>query len=301
VLHSFPCEQAAAQRVVKARLITIPFSHFCEKSRFALDLSPLAYTEEAHAPGFHRPALKGLVEDASKNSVPLLILEQQSSDNKTVPPVKLQCSTRIMQYLHTAYPTELGHWFPTDEKECEEALHLINNDLEKLGVHARRWAYSYLLTDAEICKRVWSSNVPFFERAAIPLAFNTIRSAIVKGYKATPEKNLESLEICQKTFDSLDERLSDGRRYILGGDKISAVDITFAALSYPLLAPPEFDSIAFKFEDYPAEMKAVTERLRQTAAGKHALRLYHEERYSDQSNGTAVHVKQDQSGGCTIM
>eukprot|EP00953_Heterococcus_sp_UTEX-ZZ885_P029320 15570-Heterococcus_DN1.PRE.2 len=288
---------AAAHCVVKARLITIPFSHFCEKSRFALDLSPLAYTEEAHAPGFHRLALKGLVEDASKNSVPLLILEQQSSDNKTVPPVKLQCSTRIMQYLHSTYPAELGHWFPTDEKEYEEALHFINNDLEKLGVHARRWAYAYLLEDAEICKRVWSSNVPFLERAAIPLAFNTIRSAIVKGYKATPEKRAD-----------LDERLSDGRRYILGGDKISAVDITFAALSYPLLAPPEFDSIAFRFEDYPAEMKAVTERLRQSAAGKHALRLYHEE--SDHRSGVIVTSQlrivcamyfQEKRNGCAIQ
>jgi glutathione S-transferase len=294
-------KQAVTQRVIKARLVTIPFSHYCEKARFALDLSPLAYTEEAHAPGFHRLAMKGLSEDSNKNSVPLLILEQQSSDNTPVPPVKLQCSTKILQYLHSTYPAELGHWFPSDPDECEAALNLISNDLEKLGVHARRWAYSYLLQETATAKRVFSTGVPFVERSAMPVAFSPIKNAIAKGYNITAEKGAESLDICQKIFDMLDERLSDGRRYLLKGDKISAVDITFAALSYPLLAPKEFDAIAFSFEDYPAEMKAITEHFRQTAAGKHALRLYNEERYPDQPNGTAIHIKQEQSGGCTIM
>jgi glutathione S-transferase len=36
------------------RLITIPISHFCEKARWALDRTGLAYREEPHVQRLHR-------------------------------------------------------------------------------------------------------------------------------------------------------------------------------------------------------------------------------------------------------
>lgn len=42
-----------------AKLVTIAFSHYCEKARWALDLSPWrdVYVEDAHMPAFHIPAV----------------------------------------------------------------------------------------------------------------------------------------------------------------------------------------------------------------------------------------------------
>ena len=44
---------ASATAAPRARLITIPFSHYCEKARWALDYCGVPYTEDAHLPGLH--------------------------------------------------------------------------------------------------------------------------------------------------------------------------------------------------------------------------------------------------------
>jgi glutathione S-transferase len=54
-------------------LVTIPFSHFCEKARWALDHARLAYSEEGHVPGLHRRAVKRARGRAG--SVPVLVLD----------------------------------------------------------------------------------------------------------------------------------------------------------------------------------------------------------------------------------
>jgi Glutathione S-transferase, N-terminal domain len=39
-------------------LVTIPFSHFCEKARWALDHARVSFREEGHPPGLHRRAVR---------------------------------------------------------------------------------------------------------------------------------------------------------------------------------------------------------------------------------------------------
>lgn len=59
-----------------------------------------------------------------------------------------------------------------------------------------------------------------------------------------------ALEDCRAVFQRASALLAepgpDGkapRRYLLGTEKMTAADITFAALAYPLLGPPEFASL----------------------------------------------------------
>ena len=55
-----------------ARLITISFSHYCEKARWALDRAGVEYTEEAHLPLFHYTAT---YRNGGKRTVPLLVAD----------------------------------------------------------------------------------------------------------------------------------------------------------------------------------------------------------------------------------
>ena len=41
-----------------ATLVTIPFSHFCEKARWALELCGVPYEEDGHLPMFHYVAAR---------------------------------------------------------------------------------------------------------------------------------------------------------------------------------------------------------------------------------------------------
>ena len=52
------------------RLITIGFSHFCEKARWALDRTALEYSEDDHVPLFHWRASFGA---GGTRTVPVLV------------------------------------------------------------------------------------------------------------------------------------------------------------------------------------------------------------------------------------
>lgn len=93
-----------------AKLVTIGFSHYCEKARWALDLSPLRdrYVEDAHMPVFHIPAVVRISKDRRKTGTPLLLLPDGAS---------VHDSTLILQHLAKAFPQELGHLYPPGLEE----------------------------------------------------------------------------------------------------------------------------------------------------------------------------------------
>lgn len=78
-------------------------------------------------------------------------------------------------------------------------------------------------------------------------------------------------------FDAVAERLSDGRRFLVGG-RFSAADLSFAALAAPALAPPIYGTPLPQPADMSAEMAEAVLRWRSHPAGEFALRLFSEER-----------------------
>src|SRR6476661_1994049 len=108
-----------------ARLITIPFSHYCEKARWALELSGVPYDEEGHLPVFHYAAT---IRAGAKRTVPALI-----HDGKVIPD-----STPIIAYADEHRP---GVLLPTDPALRDEALALEDAFDRQLGPATRRWMY----------------------------------------------------------------------------------------------------------------------------------------------------------------
>lgn len=114
-------------------LVSIAFSHYCEKSRWALDISPQKYKEELHSPALHIattllqlagwPRTKGWKDDArfetsvdsrsdettrrrkDKTGVPkLLVLDKDTH----MPAVLSHGSSGILKYLDDKYPAEMS-------------------------------------------------------------------------------------------------------------------------------------------------------------------------------------------------
>ena len=79
-----------------------------------------------------------------------------------------------------------------------------------------------------------------------PLARRLVRTA----YKITPEGAQRSLERVRGVFRQVDERLSDGRRF-LAGERFTAADLTFAALAAPVLFPAECRAVHPALEPCP--------------------------------------------------
>jgi glutathione S-transferase len=243
------------------RLITIPISHYSEKARWALEYLQIPFQELAHMPPFYRQATKKY----GGTSVPVLVTNTGAATD----------STDILRYLDRLYPEQL---YPIDPQ-----LQLLGTELEilfnlKLGVHTRRWGYSYALTPELIYPR-WTLGVPIWEKLLFPILFPKIRSKVQELFDITETSAAESYREVQIIFDRVTNVLSDGRKYLLG-DRFSAIDITFAALAAPIIQPPEHPISPTPLELLPAQMQTDIRKSQATPAGEFGLRMYAQHRHT---------------------
>eukprot|EP00413_Alexandrium_margalefii_P033266 CAMPEP_0204579066 /NCGR_PEP_ID=MMETSP0661-20131031/43280_1 /ASSEMBLY_ACC=CAM_ASM_000606 /TAXON_ID=109239 /ORGANISM="Alexandrium margalefi, Strain AMGDE01CS-322" /LENGTH=107 /DNA_ID=CAMNT_0051588039 /DNA_START=562 /DNA_END=886 /DNA_ORIENTATION=+ len=83
-----------------------------------------------------------------------------------------------------------------------------------------------------------------------------------------------------EVFIRVSALLEDGRKYICGTLDMTAADITFASLAYPLVLPEEKAAVLVSWDDeLPGGFRTEVLRRRETPAGKFVLRLYKEERH----------------------
>lgn len=242
------------------RLITIPISHYCEKVRWALDYLKISYVEECHSPPFH-------------------LLVAPRFGGKTTPILTTKDgifldSTDCLKYLDSIasvdkklYPNQVEL-----RQKVEELEELFD---EQLGVLTRLWGYSHTINDPKLIKQAWCRNVPWIERALFPVVFPKTRTLACKKFNITPESNIETREKIKQIFEQVSNILADGRRYLVG-DKLSAADITFAALAAPTIAPPEHPATRGSVDNFPVNMAKEINQFRKTPAGQFVLRLYRE-------------------------
>ncbi len=252
------------------RLITIGFSHYCEKARWALDRAEIDYVEDDHVPIFHARISLG------------------AGAHRTVPALKaggrvISESSDIVRFADEALPPA-RRLFPAEPSLRAEVEGLVAEFDRSLGPATRRLVYFSLLKDPPRARAVITSTGPAWERRLVAPLFPAMRLLMRKGMKITPEGAARSRERVDTTFASVAERLADGRRY-LAGDGFSAADLTFAALASPALLPPQYGHRLPPLSELSSELSDLVERLRETPAGRFALRLYAEERPPTRGKG----------------
>jgi glutathione S-transferase len=244
-----------------AILITIPLSHYCEKARWALDRVALSYREEPHAPLLHRL----FTQRNEGGTVPVLVHGNR----------RFTDSTAILVHADAVCGGDL--LYPRDAALGHEVAALEEQFDTQLGPHTRRWAYAELLSQPNLLRSVWSSGVPRLEARLLPLVTPLARRLVRAAYKITPESAQRSLERVRGVFQQVDQRLGDGRRF-LAGERFTAADLTFAALAAPALCPVEYRAVHPSLDAMSAAMREEVSSLRDTVAGRFALRLFSQER-----------------------
>jgi glutathione S-transferase len=247
-----------------SRLVTIPFSHYCEKARWALDRAHLTYLEEPHLPML---AWAAALRAGGKRTVPVLVASPDAE------PQALTDSHDILRFAHARAPD--AGLYPDDIAEEVEALEAELD--RKLGPAMRRIAYSYLLADREALRSLFSTGAPKWESRTARVALPLMSATIKKGLKVDEDGVARSEKALAELLANVAQRLADGRRWLFG-DRFTAADLTFSALSIPLVAPPQLEARLGVFEGLPASMRARIDRYRATPAGKLAMRAYEVER-----------------------
>jgi glutathione S-transferase len=246
-----------------ARLVTIPFSHYVEKARWALERSGPPFEEEGHLPLLHWTAsLRG----GGGRTVPVLHVDG-----------RVFCdSTDILRYVDEQAPPDkkLYPEEPSARRECEELEEFFD---EKLGPDTRRVAYFHLLPHTQKMAELISRDVTAWERTLAPFFVPVLRAGLRRFLRLDAAGVARSLERIDAAFSRVATRLSDGRRYLLG-DRFTAADLTFAAMAAPVLGPDEYGASMPPLSWMPPAVVDLVERHRATPAGAFALRVYREDR-----------------------
>lgn len=240
------------------RLITIGFSHYCEKARWALDRSRRAYTEEAHAPLAHYPAV---LRASGQRTVPVLVTEDGVFAD----------STDVLKYLDPYLP-EAERLFPEDETARSAVAEVEELCDRELGPRIRRWVYSWVLDEPELVRPLIENTMTKGERALAPVLVPVILAGIRRGLKITPALRESQFEKIKALFAKLEPRLDETK--FIAGDTFSAADLTLAALAAPALSVENHPIVHPSPDALPARMREQGEELRATAVGKHVLELY---------------------------
>ena len=244
------------------RLVTIRFSHYCEKARWALDRAGIAYREESHVPIFSWRASLG---SGGKRTVPCL-----ATSGGTVAD-----STDILRWAD-AHAATAAPLFPPGTAG-EEVAALEDEFDRRLGPATRRLAYFYLLQRPALVRRFLASAGQGLEARAATLLFPLLRAMMVRGLRLDAAGAERSRAALEEVFGRVEARLADGRRY-LAGEHFSAADLTFAALAAPVLVPNAVSQDYPAPDEVPPGLAELIAHCRERPAGRFALRLYAQER-----------------------
>jgi glutathione S-transferase len=244
-------------------LVTIPISHFCEKARWALDRSSVKYSEQAHVQFVHQFAAR---RAGGGKTVPVFVYDGGV----------LSESADIVDYAdaHMAASRKI---YPDDASQAAEIRRLERDFDDRLGPEGRRWMYHVLRRRSDLASRYGTAGVPAFERIMLPVLYPAVYAWIDRHLKITQETADLSINEVRRIFDTVAERLSDGRPY-LWGERFTAADLTFSALAAAVVMPPGYGVELPPVEELPAAAATVVQELRAHPAGQHALAMYRNER-----------------------
>jgi glutathione S-transferase len=203
-------------------LYTFTLSHFSEKVRWAFDFEGIDYEERRLLPGLHVPVIR---RRAPKATVPVL-----ETDGGVI-----QGSGAILDYLQDQLG---GSRLAVSADTALRAAKLEAVVDHAFGLGIQRIFYEILLADRPTMIDLWAQDAPSWTRLFYRAAFPLIAREIRRSYVVTPQAVAEAKQTFRATFEDLD-RMLERRRYLLGDDAPSRVDIAVAALLAPLCEPPE--------------------------------------------------------------
>ncbi|CAF1575542.1 unnamed protein product [Rotaria sp. Silwood1] len=229
------------EKLEPIRLYQIPFSHFCDKVRWALDFYSLPYKSINYSP--REPRTLEHAPSTLQKLVP--IIEDPNNESFFI-----SDSTPILLYLDNHYENKKT-LFPQNMTVGKDTIiqYCMKLDSE-LGLYARRLAYLYVISEKPAILSV------FIDRNYAKISCDDwlsyirglIGSCIVIarfGIHRIREEHIFEKTIC--ILEEIKQNI-DGKQYLFN-DQFTAADLTLTSLIKPLtIVPPLFTKYKSVFE-----------------------------------------------------
>ena len=207
-------------------LYVFAISHYCEKSRWTLDHLEIAHRVEHLAPGMHSQVAENL--GAAETSLPIL------ARGETV----IQGSDAIFDWAIAAAGSRGERLLP-EPRFAEESRALEDRLDSIVGVQTRRLLYSEALVEyPETVLPIFTKDLEIESRETLKSIWEFVREEMIKRMDLGRSQWDQARDILENELDWLDEKLSDGRPFLIG-EHFSRVDITAASLIAVLAETPE--------------------------------------------------------------
>jgi glutathione S-transferase len=167
--------------------------------------------------------------------------------------------------------------FPAGPPERAEVERLCRRFDEGLGPTGRRLMYIHMLAQRKLTLRFNNQGVPRWEDRALRLGWPFAVRWIRRALDVSPGIETEDEATVWRELDFVAELLADGREYLCG-ERFSAADLTFAALSAAVIVPPVYGVPLPQPEVLPAPTASLIRQARGHPAGRYALRLFADRR-----------------------
>jgi glutathione S-transferase len=263
-------ERRSGQRALQPRtsaappaiLITFPPSLDCELARFLLAHYGVRYEERRHAFVFNFLAT---LWHGRTLYFPLVYSDSY----------RLDTVRKMIDTFDPLCPPDRNLLLAGDDRMCVEADWTPFNTT--LGAATAVFAYHHLLPHREIMIRPLSEGTPALEVLAVRWGYSLFAALLRKLLNLSDSRAAEALEQTRTIVKSVDDRLADGRRYLVG-DRFSLSDMAFAVALAPLVVPGNYGGPLPALSEMPPAMQSTTAELRARPAGRFALRIYRDHR-----------------------
>jgi len=207
----------------KPVLYIFAISHYCEKTRWALDYLSIDYRLKHLMPGPHAKAVKSL--GTARSSLPVLAHEKRC----------VQGSANIIDWAEQRIGKPVLTP-PMAEADCRSIEQRVD---EVLGVHVRRQFYSEALPEfPETVRPIFMKNLGFAEKFMLRVAWGQVCSKMIQLMDLGPEQREESRALVAQELDWLDSLVTPDSLF-LAGDQLSRADLAVASLLAPIAMPAE--------------------------------------------------------------
>jgi glutathione S-transferase len=220
-------------------LYQFPFSHYCEKVRWALDYKGIAYRPVNLLPGFH---FRHLAKLTPKSSVPVL------RDGATV----VQDSSAIIDYLDRRYANPA--LTPSDANAAREALDWEEYLDEQIGVNIRLWFYHHTLPVRRLAVSFLLQGASWHKKPLFVLAYPKVRRSMLQSMNINTDTARQAEERLRAALEKLDDALV-GRRFLVD-DRFSRADLTACALLRRSCMPDD------TYKEIPPAVRKLREELK---------------------------------------